>query len=157
MSETVASSKNELGRLVQPYAEAVEAKLRAYLGEVRGPGELVEAMRYASLGAGKRIRPSLVVLMEGEVWPNFVSACRRRGVPVVVVNGRMSADKGYRGYKRLGPLARKLFNGVTAFGLPLVVPFCYLFLQRFSSKFLSKTIRQKLQQKKNPEGLKRIR
>ena len=64
-----------------------------------------------------RIRPSLVVLIEGDVWPNFVSACRRRDVPVVVVNGRMSADKGYPGYKRLGPLARKLFNGVTAFGL----------------------------------------
>jgi len=64
-----------------------------------------------------RIRPALVVLMEGEVWPNFVSACRRRDVPVVVVNGRMSADKGYPGYKRLGPLAKKLFNGVTAFGL----------------------------------------
>ena len=65
----------------------------------------------------RRIRPSLVVLMEGEVWPNFVSACRGRDVPVVVVNGRMSADKGYPGYKRLGPLARKLFNGVTAFGV----------------------------------------
>jgi len=67
--------------------------------------------------AVKRIRPALVVLMEGEVWPNFVSACRRRDVPVVVVNGRMSADKGYPGYKKLGPLAKKLFNGVTAFGL----------------------------------------
>ena len=65
----------------------------------------------------RRIRPSLVVLMEGEVWPNFISACRRRDVPVVVVNARMSADKGYPGYKRLGPLARMLFNGVTAFGV----------------------------------------
>ena len=86
-----------------------------------GPGHMVFrwpldfslAVR-AALG---RIRPALVVLMEGEVWPNFVSACRRRDVPVVVVNGRMSADKGYPGYKRLGPLAKKLFNGVTAFGL----------------------------------------
>ena len=65
----------------------------------------------------RRIRPSLVVLMEGEVWPNFVSACRRRDVPVVVVNGRMSADKGYPGYKRLGPLTKRLFQGVTAFGV----------------------------------------
>ena len=62
MSDAVASSKNELGRLVQPYAEGVESKLRAYLEAVRGPGELVEAMRYASLGSGKRIRPALVLM-----------------------------------------------------------------------------------------------
>jgi len=64
-----------------------------------------------------RIRPAMVVLMEGEVWPNFVSACRKRRVPVAVVNGRMSADKGYPGYRRLGPLAARLFGGVTAFGV----------------------------------------
>ena len=66
-----------------------------------------------------RIDPALVVLMEGEVWPNFLTACARRRppVPVVVVNARMSADKGYPGYKKLGPLAAKLFNGITAFGV----------------------------------------
>ena len=64
-----------------------------------------------------RIRPELVVLMEGEVWPNFLSACNRRGVKVVVVNGRMSADKGYPGYKRLGSLAGRLFNRLTAIGV----------------------------------------
>ncbi len=64
----------------------------------------------------KRLRPDLVVLIEGEVWPNFLAACNRRNVPVVVVNGRMSADKGYPRYKKLGPLARKLFNRLTAIG-----------------------------------------
>ncbi len=64
----------------------------------------------------KRLRPDLVVLIEGEVWPNFLAACNRRSVPVVVVNGRMSADKGYPRYKKLGPLARKLFNRLTAIG-----------------------------------------
>ena len=64
-----------------------------------------------------RLRPDLVVLMEGEVWPNFLAACRRRGIPVVVVNGRMSPDKGYPGYRKLGPLAGKLlFNRLTAMG-----------------------------------------
>jgi 3-deoxy-D-manno-octulosonic-acid transferase len=63
-----------------------------------------------------RLRPDLVVLMEGEVWPNFLAACNRRKIPVVVVNGRMSADKGYPRYKKLGPLAARLFNRVTAIG-----------------------------------------
>ena len=64
-----------------------------------------------------RIRPSLVVLMEGEVWPNFLAACIRRGIPTAVVNGRISADKGYPRYKKLGPLAARLFNRLTAIGV----------------------------------------
>ena len=63
-----------------------------------------------------RIRPDLVVLMEGEVWPNFLAACNERDIPVVIVNGRISRDKGYPGYKRLGPLAARLFNRLTAIG-----------------------------------------
>lgn len=63
-----------------------------------------------------RVQPDLVVLMEGEVWPNFMAACNRRDIPVVVVNARMSADKGYPRYKRLGPIARRLFNRLTAIG-----------------------------------------
>ena len=72
-----------------------------------------------SLGVARaldRARPDLVVLMEGEVWPNFISACNRRKIPVVVVNARMSQDKGYPRYKKLGPLAASLFNGLTAIG-----------------------------------------
>jgi 3-deoxy-D-manno-octulosonic-acid transferase len=64
-----------------------------------------------------RVRPALVVLMEGDVWPNFLAACNRRKIPVVVVNGRMSPDKGYPGYKKLGPLAARLFNRLTAIGV----------------------------------------
>lgn len=63
-----------------------------------------------------RVRPSLVVLMEGEVWPNFLAACNRRNIPAVVVNARLSADKGYPRYRRLGSLATRLFNRLTAIG-----------------------------------------
>jgi 3-deoxy-D-manno-octulosonic-acid transferase len=64
----------------------------------------------------RRLRPDLVVLIEGEVWPNFLAACRRRGIPAVVVNGRLGAGKGYPRYKRLGALAGRLFNHLTAIG-----------------------------------------
>ena len=64
-----------------------------------------------------RLRPDLVVLMEGEIWPNFLAACNRRDVPVVVVNARMSPAKGYPRYKKLGPLAGRLFNRLTAIGV----------------------------------------
>ena len=64
-----------------------------------------------------RLRPDLVVLIEGDVWPNFLAACNRRNIPVVVVNGRMSQNKGYPRYKMLGPLATRLFNRLTAIGV----------------------------------------
>jgi 3-deoxy-D-manno-octulosonic-acid transferase len=72
----------------------------------------------ASVGrALRRMRPALVVLMEGEAWPNFLAACNRRGIPAVIVNGRMSPDKGFPRYKRLGRFAAKLFNRLAAIGV----------------------------------------
>jgi len=41
-------------------------------------------------------RPEIVVLTETELWPNFIGACRRRGIKVVMVNGRISP----RSFKR---------------------------------------------------------
>jgi 3-deoxy-D-manno-octulosonic-acid transferase len=47
----------------------------------------------------RRFDPRLVIIVESEFWPNFISAARRRAVPVVVVNGKMSA-KSYRMHAR---------------------------------------------------------
>ncbi len=47
-----------------------------------------------------RLRPSLVLLMELELWPNFVTAARGRGCPVVVVNGRIS-KRSFSRYRRV--------------------------------------------------------
>lgn len=52
--------------------------------------------------------PDAVALCELEVWPNFIAECTRRGVPVAVINGRLSA-KSYKGYRRLRPLLRPTF------------------------------------------------
>jgi 3-deoxy-D-manno-octulosonic-acid transferase len=58
-----------------------------------------------------RVRPDLVALCELEVWPNFVDECRARGIPVVVVNGRLSA-RSFRRYALaraiVAPTFRKL-------------------------------------------------
>ena len=64
-----------------------------------------------------RVRPDVVILMEGDVWPNFLAACRRRDVAVIVVNGRLGPHKGYPRYRLIRPLAARLFNGVTAIGV----------------------------------------
>jgi 3-deoxy-D-manno-octulosonic-acid transferase len=56
----------------------------------------------------RRVRPNLVVLAEGELWPNFLLAAKAMGVPVAIVNGRMSPRSAGR-YRRLRWLVRKLF------------------------------------------------
>jgi 3-deoxy-D-manno-octulosonic-acid transferase len=59
-------------------------------------------------------RPRAVILLELELWPNFLLAARRRGVPVLVANGRITARSAGR-YAMAGWLTRRLFNLVTSF------------------------------------------
>ncbi len=54
-------------------------------------------------------RPDVAGFVESEVWPNLIAACRRRGVPMCLVNARLSARSHARW--RLAPgLARGLFG-----------------------------------------------
>lgn len=63
---------------------------------------------WAVAAALRRLRPTLLVLAELELWPNLVAAAKRRGVPVAIINGRLS-DKSYQGYRKLRPfIARSL-------------------------------------------------
>ncbi|MFM7206432.1 MAG: 3-deoxy-D-manno-octulosonic acid transferase [Planctomycetaceae bacterium] len=59
-----------------------------------------------------RVRPDLLVLGELELWPTLVSRVRRRGIPIVVANGRMS-ERSAAGYRRIGPLVRRMLRQVT--------------------------------------------
>jgi 3-deoxy-D-manno-octulosonic-acid transferase len=62
--------------------------------------------------AWRAIDPDLVLLTEGERWPEHIHQASQRGVPVVCVNARMS-DKGFRRMMSVRPLVRSLFGGVT--------------------------------------------
>lgn len=62
------------------------------------------------------IRPAAVVLVELEVWPNFVRRCAREGIPVAVVNGRMS-ERSFSRYRKLGWLFRPVFRRLSAVGV----------------------------------------
>jgi 3-deoxy-D-manno-octulosonic-acid transferase len=55
------------------------------------------------------VRPRLFVMMETEIWPNLLRACRRSGVKTLLVNGRISA-RSYPRYR----LARGFFRRVLA-------------------------------------------
>jgi 3-deoxy-D-manno-octulosonic-acid transferase len=55
------------------------------------------------------VRPDLVVLMELEVWPNFVRICQRRKIPVMLANGRLTTHS-FRRYRLIRPIARWMFS-----------------------------------------------
>ena len=55
------------------------------------------------------VRPRLFIMMETEIWPNLLRACRRAGVKTMLVNGRISS-RSYPRYR----LARRFFRRVLA-------------------------------------------
>jgi 3-deoxy-D-manno-octulosonic-acid transferase len=61
-----------------------------------------------------RIAPSAVCLAETEIWPNFLAGCRRRRVPVALVNGRLS-DRSFRRYRLAGRVLSPVLDDVALF------------------------------------------
>lgn len=58
------------------------------------------------------LRPTMVVLMELEVWPNFLHLCQQRGIPVILANGRLTAGS-FKRYKLIKPIAATMFRRLT--------------------------------------------
>ncbi|MBN2455822.1 MAG: 3-deoxy-D-manno-octulosonic acid transferase [Sedimentisphaerales bacterium] len=63
------------------------------------------------LHAFRNIRPAVCLLMELEVWPNFVRTAELLNVPVIIVNGRIS-DRSFSKYKKIKPVAKSIFKKV---------------------------------------------
>lgn len=57
------------------------------------------------------LQPRLFVMMETEIWPNLLRACRRRGVRTVLVNGRISS-RSYPRYRLLRPFFRRVLGDI---------------------------------------------
>ncbi len=62
-----------------------------------------------------RGHPRLSVLIETELWPSWISACARRGIPVVVASGRLS-DRSFPRYRRIRPLLGRTLGSIAAVG-----------------------------------------
>ncbi|WP_148714074.1 lipid IV(A) 3-deoxy-D-manno-octulosonic acid transferase [Chitinolyticbacter meiyuanensis] len=85
---------------------------RATAEELFGDRVDIAYLPYDYPGAVRRFldhyRPVLGAVLETEVWPNLIYACRRRDVPLYLVNARLS-DKSFRGYARLRSLVGPAF------------------------------------------------
>ncbi len=60
-----------------------------------------------------RVEPDVVGLVELEIWPHFVRTCHDRGVPVAVINGRLS-ERSFRGYRRISRWISPSFAALSA-------------------------------------------
>lgn len=62
------------------------------------------------------VKPEAVVLVEGEMWPNFVWTCVDRGIPVVLTNARVS-PRSARRYEKFARIARAVTDKLSAVGV----------------------------------------
>lgn len=116
---------------VGPILEALRgAGHEVYLTTTTSTGYKLAVDRYASLVLGlgyfpldwwgfsarawARLQPDLVILTEGERWPEHLRQANRRRVPVVCINARLS-DRSFARMRQLSPLAHLMLEGVTQF------------------------------------------
>lgn len=86
---------------------------RTLFGAELERGQLRQAwMPYDFPGACRRFlmhhKPRVAMLIEREVWPNMVAACRKAGVPVTLVSARLS-ERGLRRTLRLGSVLKEAY------------------------------------------------
>lgn len=61
----------------------------------------------------KQVQPHLAIVMETELWPNYINQCQRLNIPVVLANGRLS-ERSARGYARFPKLVAPMLKQLSA-------------------------------------------
>jgi 3-deoxy-D-manno-octulosonic-acid transferase len=105
---TTTVTGQKLARERMPFADAIFYFPLDWRGPVRR--------------ALKTVRPGAVIIVETEIWPNFLRECRRACVPVIFVNGRLS-ERSFRGFRRaisfsggaLRGFLKRILNDATLF------------------------------------------
>jgi 3-deoxy-D-manno-octulosonic-acid transferase len=55
------------------------------------------------------VRPAILVIMETELWPNTLAACKKNNIPSVLINARLS-EKSAKGYARFSALTKPMLQ-----------------------------------------------
>jgi len=61
--------------------------------------------------AFRSICPAICLLVELEVWPNFVQIAHQSNIPIVIINGRIS-DRSFSKYKKIKPVVKNIFKKI---------------------------------------------
>ncbi len=60
----------------------------------------------------RQVDPGLVLIVESDIWPNFLSEMEKREVPVILVNARLS-ERSFSGYSKIPFFSKRLFSFFT--------------------------------------------
>ncbi len=61
-----------------------------------------------------RVKPELLITIETELWPNIFKVFKEQGIPIVLLNGRIS-EKSFKGYKKILFFMKKVLSSVDLF------------------------------------------
>ncbi len=87
-------------------------KLPSHIHKIYYP---IDRRKYVSR-ALRVMNPEAIVLVEAEIWPNFLWSARSRRIPSFLVNARLST-RSFRGYKRFRFLFRSIFAAFAGVGV----------------------------------------
>ncbi len=118
---------------VQPLAQALSARFpnaRLVFSVITQTGRKIAEERFEKYGGPgnafyfpidepvfirrvlNTIKPQVLICIDTEIWPNVIHECRERGIPVLLANGRISADS-FRYYRWLQPLLGPVLDNYT--------------------------------------------
>ena len=89
----------------------LQKRMPAHISKIYFP---IDRRKYVAR-ALSAIHPDAIVLVESEIWPNFIWRARAFGKPLFLVNARLS-DRSFPRYKKFGFLFRGLFGSFAAVG-----------------------------------------
>jgi 3-deoxy-D-manno-octulosonic-acid transferase len=89
----------------------LQRKFPTHIGKIYYP---IDRRHYVARALAA-IRPQAIVLVEAEIWPNFLWRARNMGTPLFLVNARLS-ERSYRRYKRFRFLFKPLFGAFSGVG-----------------------------------------
>jgi len=63
-----------------------------------------------------KVKPEILIVIETELWPNLIRIFREKGIPVLLLNGRISG-KSFKGYMKISFFMKKVLSCVDFFGM----------------------------------------
>ena len=60
----------------------------------------------------KALQPKMICILETELWPNLIAMSKKKNIPVLLLNARLS-EKSLTGYKKVAPLSKSIMQGIT--------------------------------------------
>lgn len=61
-----------------------------------------------------KLKPDVFILLETEIWPNFIYACKQRNIPILLLNGRIS-DRAFKRYLLIKDLLKVILDKIDLF------------------------------------------